>query len=110
MLKKAYRNKNFYVPWSWKNSDPKKNSHAAAFRDAMTAQSHYMTNLWVVPVHGISEKQMDILQPTILKLTSVSSIEKTKATKTEGKWAVLVKKSNFTIAKREVMTVLEKNR
>ena len=96
MLKKTYKGQNYYVPWSWKNSDPTTNSNAATFRDAMKAQTSYVTNQWVIPLHGISERQMTIIRPRLMSLASVESIERTKTTTSEGKWSVLVKRTNFT--------------
>ena len=107
MLKKTYKGQNYYVPWSWKNSNPTTNSNAATFRDAMKAQTSYVTNQWVIPLQGISEPQMTIIRPRLMSIASVESIERTKTTTSEGKWSVLVKRNNFTRGKHEVTTVLQ---
>jgi hypothetical protein len=89
LLKKTYNGegkKSIFVAWSFKQLQ--KN----AFRDAMIAQTTYLTKVWVVPIHGISISQMRTIRPLLLAMASVDSVKQTKKTKESGRWNVLVNK------------------
>ena len=74
----------------------------------MIAQMDTVHAIWVVPIIGVSEKQMNVFKPELTRLTNVMSVETTKGTKTDGKWAVLVNPTHFIATKRDVMATLDR--
>jgi hypothetical protein len=66
LLKTAYKeqvNSVSFIPWDWKKG---KKDAKDAFRDVMVAQTNYVANCYVVPIHGITEDQMKILHCHLL--------------------------------------------
>jgi hypothetical protein len=107
LLKTAYKenvNSLGFVPWDWKKG---KKAAKDAFRDAMVAQSNYVANCYVVPVHGITEVQMKLLKPRLLAAPAIESVEHTKYTAGHGRWDVICKKIYFSTAKASVLSVLQ---
>jgi hypothetical protein len=78
-----------------------------AYRNAMVAQSTFVANCWVVPVHGITKQQMITLCPILLATHGVDSVKRTKSTTMNGRWDVLCKKVYFTTVKASVHCVLK---
>jgi hypothetical protein len=81
-----------FIPWDWKKG---KKEAKDAYRDAMVAQSNYVANCYVVPIHGITEDQMKILRPRLLAAPGIESVEHTKKTVVHGRWDVICKKLYF---------------
>jgi hypothetical protein len=104
LLKSTYNRegqKSRYVPWEMKKHNKE------GYRDAMVAQSTYVANCWAVPIHGITEEQMNLLRPLLLAESGIDSVERTKYSSTTGRWDVLCKKLFFRHTQASVRRVLE---
>jgi hypothetical protein len=101
LLKETYKGKARYVQWNWKTDQPE------VFKNAMVSQTTYLGSCWVIPIHGITEKQMEFLKPKLLASALVESVERTKTSEKTGRWNVIAKRLLFIKAKAAVQTILE---
>jgi hypothetical protein len=102
LLKKTYCNEGnpLYVPWNAKSKDK------ACFLNAIKAQSSFLQNCWVVPVHGVTESQMNSLLPHFSAVDYIQSVERSRTTVQKGRWEVVTERKNFKQAQAAVRDIL----
>ena len=98
----TFAEETFYVKWAWRDRQPD------VFRDAMISQSKFLANCRTVPIHGITEDQMDALRSHLYASPTCDSVEMTRSTSKTGRWNFLTTLKNFKAAKTHVQSVLNR--
>ena len=102
LLKKAYANNPIYVPWRLKHSNPPQ------YRNCLRVQHKYLLNTWTLPVNGVNRTEMFYLHPQFIETGVISSVQQTRTTDTEGRWNLLVTRSEYKEACFKIQSILDK--
>ena len=101
-FKETFAGENFYVKWDMRDKAPE------TFRKAMMVQTQFLSETRTVPIHGITEDQMNTLRSHLLNNPACISLEKTRSTSQSGRWNLMSNKDGFKAAKAHVQSVLTK--
>ena len=77
-----------------------------AYKNALRSQNEYLQNIATFPLYNTNMKQMEMLEPEILKNPSIKRLLKTKKTEDNGRWLIETTKSKLAQAQKHIDTIL----